>query len=303
MARPYYLALGLTLSAVQAAGPVDPMAATNECLVCHNNESFAIREPSGSVRSLYVEPRRFFDSVHAAKGCDACHAGFGTGPHNHVALGDLPPEWQPVLANRPDRERSAIAACMNCHPKESKAYLGSIHGEVAAKGSTDVPLCNDCHGNHYIHPRDDLESQVNPGNVPATCAKCHANALVMARYDVRTNVVQTFEASFHGQKSLLGEQRAAVCVSCHGVHDIRSPADPLSRVYSGNLVTTCGQCHMGASDRFVRSFKHTVPDSATAPLVYWVSRFYVVMIYLTIGMMLGYVALDFRRRRQVGVGR
>ncbi len=36
---------------------------------------------------------------------------------------------------------------------------------------------------------------------------------------------------------------AATCVSCHGMHDIKSKTDPESRTYHLNIAATCASCH------------------------------------------------------------
>jgi formate dehydrogenase gamma subunit len=47
----------------------------------------------------------------------------------------------------------------------------------------------------------------------------------------------------HGLRSEQGVEAAANCTDCHGVHDLRSALDPLSKISSINVSATCGQCH------------------------------------------------------------
>ncbi|MCC7493589.1 MAG: hypothetical protein IT204_14640 [Fimbriimonadaceae bacterium] len=276
-------------------------AATGDagCLVCHSSRELAVIEPDGQVRSRYVDANRFASSVHGKRGCLECHAGFGVGPHGDPPVADLPEPWPDILRERSLAARSAVANCVRCHRSQAADYVQSVHAQTAATGDQQVPLCQDCHGSHYITPHDELESSTNPANVPATCARCHADSTVMASFNAQTNVVQTFETSFHGEKSALGSREAAVCTSCHGTHDIRRHEDPLSRVNPARVAVTCGQpsCHPGAGPQFAQAFSHQVPTTATAPVVFWVSWFYRLAIVGTIGGMLGYMLLDFRRRR------
>lgn len=275
---------------------------SNECLICHNNPSFVQRDDTGELRSLYVDPARFFHSVHGGVGCLGCHTTLAASPHVPSAspkrrLDVLPLQWQRMVAVRPERQRVAVAGCMGCHPKEAEGFAESIHGTKAAQGDRSVPLCHDCHSAHYVDPAQDIESSVNPEQVTKTCAYCHSDARRMARFNVTTAVVTTYETSFHGKKRSLGGSQAAVCTSCHGVHDIRAPEDPRSSVNPANAPATCGQCHPGADAAFAASFKHQVPERATSPVVYWVGRLYQVVIVVTIGVMLLYIVLDVYRTR------
>jgi hypothetical protein len=255
----------------------------------------------GEVRSMFVDPQRFYDSSHAGIGCNGCHGAVGSGPHGPVDASMLTDQQQRMLASRPPIQQVAIAACMGCHAVEAAQFAESIHATSAIANPTgDQPLCDDCHTAHYVNPADDLESSVSHQNVAQTCADCHADALTMTHHDVRTDVVTTFTTSFHGAKGQLGQAGAAVCTSCHGVHEIRAPADPRATVNPANVASACGQdgCHPGADERFASSFTHELPERPYAGLVTLARMLYQVAIYATIGLMLFLVALDFARRRR-----
>ena len=79
--------------------------------------------------------------------------------------------------------------CMTCHSDEKmmaknnvttvavKSYMESYHGKNYHLGFPEkVAGCADCHTAHSVLPQDDPESSVNPANLVATCAKCHASA-------------------------------------------------------------------------------------------------------------------------------
>jgi len=64
---------------------------------------------------------------------------------------------------------------------------------------------------------------------------------------LRVDQEREYYTSVHGR--LLkekGETRVATCISCHSVHGIRAPSDPLSSVYPSNVATTCAKCHASA---------------------------------------------------------
>jgi hypothetical protein len=270
---------------------------TTECLICHNNPKFALRDAAGQVRSLFVDPKRFYQSMHGSLECVDCHTNFSTDPHEvaHLPSGRKLPN-QEFLARTTHRNKAAVLACMNCHQREFKDYRESIHGQAVAQGDNDAPMCVDCHGQHTIPHVSSPESAVKDINVPATCAKCHTNALIMARHDVQTQTVETFEASFHGKKLALGSEEAADCTSCHGIHDIYRPDDPRSSVNPANRRHTCGKCHEGADETFAQGFTHILPSRQTEAVVYWIGRIYVWLIYVTIGGMAAYILLDLARR-------
>jgi predicted CXXCH cytochrome family protein len=76
----------------------------------------------------------------------------------------------------------------------------------------------------------------------------------MKRFNPGLRVDQESEyyTSVHGKLLKAGEQRVATCVSCHSVHGIRAPNDPLSSVYPSNVADTCAKCH-GSAD-YMRGF-------------------------------------------------
>jgi hypothetical protein len=85
--------------------------------------------------------------------------------------------------------------------------------------------------------------------IPAFCAKCHADAAYMKRFNPHTRVDQLSEyrTSVHGTLNAKGDERAAVCIDCHGVHGIRAVTDSRSSVYPTNVADTCAKCHADGS--------------------------------------------------------
>ncbi|HEX6737342.1 MAG TPA: cytochrome c3 family protein [Vicinamibacteria bacterium] len=223
--------------------------------------------------------RQAFDSVHQkllargdlhAPSCVECHGAHAVAP-----------------AGQP---RSAISrTCAACHEGISNAYARSVHGRALLEaGNADVPVCTDCHRGHAIaDPRTDTWLL----QTPELCGKCHTDPKVMGRYGLSTNVVQTYLADFHGVSASLtkgqgqkGARLAALCIDCHGVHDITRVADPASPVLKANLVKTCRKCHPGATENFPAAWlSHYEPSWKKAPLVYGVKVFYWIFIPFVIG--------------------
>jgi len=132
--------------------------------------------------------------------------------------------------------------CLACHgDKEAKGADGksiaveattfaqSVHGEMHLK-------CTDCHG--------DVSAQKLPHPEkprPVDCANCHQKA------------VAEYRSTVHGIARKGGNNVAATCTDCHGLHDIKRAKDPASRTNHANLEATCGKCH--GNDAMVASAK------------------------------------------------
>jgi predicted CXXCH cytochrome family protein len=215
--------------------------------------------------------------------CTDCHGAHDTGP--------------------PDVPRSKIPkTCERCHAEIYSIYAESVHGSALfGEGNPDVPTCTDCHGVH------DVEGpSTGPFHLfsPQICAECHADDELMRRYEISTEVFETYVSDFHGTTVVLFEALAPdqetnkpVCIDCHGVHDMRQVDDPESRVIKANLLATCQRCHPDASVNFPSAWlSHYVPTRENAPLVFYVNLFYTILIPGLIGGMLVFVVSDGIRR-------
>jgi hypothetical protein len=162
-------------------------------------------------------------------------------------------------------------SCIACHSTLEarfsdpvKAFEHDIH---RAKGLS----CTDCHGgnsknNDKAGAKDRMWGYVGrptPQQLPSFCGKCHSDVDLMKRFNpsLRVDQVQEYYTSVHGKRLRTGDFKVATCVSCHGVHGIRSPGDPQSAVYPLNVAETCAKCHANAdymrgyeipSDQYVR---------------------------------------------------
>ena len=61
-----------------------------------------------------------------------------------------------------------------CHAEVVDQYRESKHGQLAAKGSPDAPVCKDCHSPHGTLSKNDSASPTFSRNVPALCATATA---------------------------------------------------------------------------------------------------------------------------------
>jgi predicted CXXCH cytochrome family protein len=156
------------------------------------------------------------------------------------------------------------SSCIECHIKlddtrlsaPAKLFDNDIH---KSRGLS----CNDCHGGDPNADTKEAAKDPSKGylgkpktlDIPAYCGKCHSDANLMKRFNpsLRVDQEKEYYTSVHGK--LLkekGETRVATCISCHSVHGIRAPSDPLSSVYPANVAETCSKCH--ASADYMRPF-------------------------------------------------
>jgi len=286
-----------------ASNPWQPL----DCTDCHDRYTFPHPELSvGSERAYNLERYRFCaechqrnyeraeDSVHGDAIAEGnSEAAVCTDCHGAHAI--------PV----PDEPRERIShTCEQCHSTIFAEYAQSVHGEALLVDSNpDVPTCIDCHGVHDIsRPTTILARNLSP----ELCARCHGDPDLMAKYDISTDVLETYVADFHGKTVTLFEHQSpdaetnkAVCFDCHGVHSIRQPDDPEAGI-KANLLTTCRQCHPDATENFPDAWtSHFKPTLENNTLVYLVNQFYTIIIPATVGFF-GFLVLTdiYRRLRQ-----
>jgi cytochrome b subunit of formate dehydrogenase len=271
------------------AAKVNPRNLAATCGGCHADPALG----KGNGIKLVQPLAAYAASVHArgvAKGehaatCSACH-----GAHDVLAAADA--KSRVNRANVPK-------TCSACHGEIATAFAGSVHGQAAANGVTESPICTDCHGEHRILGPADEGSPVYASNVPKmTCGRCHGDLRLSEKFGLKSTAVAAFEDSFHGLAARSGNATVANCASCHGVHDILPSSDPRSHISPANLSATCGECHPGAGTSFAIGEVHVQPeDRASAhPAVYWIRTIYLWLIALTIGGMLLHNGLDFYRK-------
>jgi len=283
-------------------GPVDI-----PCVLCHTNITEFPHEPIDvpDLRAWTLERNQACANCHdvqAVSGKDNVHAeALAAGQREAAVCTDCHDAHN---ANKPVAHTPEIAdTCGECHGEIYELYEGSVHGEALLTGNRDVPTCTDCHGVH------DLEGPSLPEFhlfSPRICADCHEDPELMGKYDIRADTFDTYIADFHGTTVVLFEALApdqetnkAVCVDCHGVHNIQSADDPNSQTFKDNILGTCQRCHPDATANFPSSWLgHYTPSPDSALLVWLAAWFYKIVIPITISGMLAYVAmLTYRSRR------
>ncbi len=144
--------------------------------------------------------------------------------------------------------------CIECH----KSLDGSAGRLPADKIEGDVHFkrglsCSDCHGGDptkedFTEAKDPAKGFIGKpkrSDIPNFCGKCHADPAYMRRFNpnIKTDQLTKYNESQHGKLNAEGDQKAAVCISCHGVHGIRETNDPLSPTFITNIPRMCASCH------------------------------------------------------------
>jgi hypothetical protein len=242
------------------------------------------------------------DSVHQsalaggntnAAVCTDCHNPHTQTPLTNAATGELLPSARTEIPQ----------ICARCHSTIYDTYQQSVHGAaLTEQGNQDVPTCINCHGVHNIQDPTTASFRLDS---PEMCGKCHTNTTLMSKYDIPTNVLNTYVADFHGTTVTLFEKTSPdqptnkpVCFDCHGVHSIKKVDDPVYGLeMKTNLLTTCQRCHPDASANFPDAWmSHYIPSPTHYPIVFYVNLFYKIFIPTVIGGMAVYVASDIVRR-------
>jgi Cytochrome c3 len=157
------------------------------------------------------------------------------------------------LAPAPAVAQSQETACVACHTMleddASAAWARDVHRDAGLG-------CESCHGGDpdaslFEDPDVSMSEQAGfhpaPGRLEVAdfCARCHADAEFMKRYDPQARVDQLTEyrTSGHGRKNAGGDPNPATCTDCHGAHGVLPVTSPEAPVYAINVPETCARCH------------------------------------------------------------
>ncbi len=146
--------------------------------------------------------------------------------------------------------------CITCHAalegdlaKPANLFEADTHHQAGLS-------CADCHGGD---PHDESMNAMSPAKgfrgapkksqTPDFCARCHADAAYMHRFNpkLRVDQLSQYLTSVHGKRLKQGDSKVAACVDCHGVHNILAVSDTRAPVYPTNVAATCGRCHADAA--------------------------------------------------------
>jgi hypothetical protein len=132
--------------------------------------------------------------------------------------------------------------CGICHPDVRVRFEQGVH----AREGFD---CTSCHGGNagaatvQAAHRPPFTGRPRRRDIPALCARCHADLARMTPYNIPADQYALYLTSQHGLRLAKGDESVAVCTDCHGAHDILRKDDPKSSVFPRNVPATCGRCH------------------------------------------------------------
>lgn len=148
-------------------------------------------------------------------------------------------------------------SCFDCHrvmEGTSRIFTNDIHFAMSIS-------CATCHGGDQTETNMNVAMNASRGfklrvtrqGVPEFCGHCHSDHTYMSSYerDPRVDQLTRYQAGVHGRLLAGGRKRAAECVDCHGIHNIRKVDDPLSSASPQRISETCAKCHESTAKAFV----------------------------------------------------
>ncbi|NOZ48151.1 MAG: DUF4405 domain-containing protein [Chlorobi bacterium] len=258
---------------------VYPTHLATTCGKCHDNKKFnqkfnsAVKQP-GKMYALSIHGILVAKGDTNAPTCVTCH-----GVHD--------------IKNR-IMQGSKIASinisktCGKCHVNEKAKYEKSIHWIAVKKGVREAPTCNDCHSEHSMQAINTIDKREDLKKIQdETCLECHQNLLLNKRYGLESGNAHSYKDSYHGLAVERGDDDAAMCVDCHGVHDILPKYLKDSKVNENNVLNTCKKCHTNATEVFAKSYSHTNEENSQAGFIENIVRkIYLWLIIIVVGGMI-----------------
>ncbi|MEN8155425.1 MAG: cytochrome c3 family protein [Bacteroidota bacterium] len=208
----------------------------NSCMKCHKDEQIH-KLAKGDTVSLFVDSHILPNSVHKNIHCTKCH----TEVTDHLE--------RPCSTNRP-------VDCSSCHAEVFDMYFKSGHGQAHYHEQENAPYCTDCHGTHGTKSRYDDTSPVYRTAIPKLCGDCHKeDGKAPATTDLKeVNAFSDYSSSVHGMGlTEKGLTVSAVCTDCHTTHLMLKDTHEESSVHPANVQQTCGKCHKGIYDQYLKS--------------------------------------------------
>ncbi len=185
--------------------------------------------------TLYIAPDAFDGGAHPNNKCIDCHSDAARLPHS------------------PNLNTKTCAT--ECHKQEAEQFPKSAHFEALQKGDPLAPTCASCHGGHKILKISDATSPQHRLNSIFLCADCHEKHMkdTPSGYKPRSHI-EAYLHSAHGKAiAQSGLVAAPTCSDCHSAHAVRPVKDPDSPVSRHNVYQTCGRCHVGVLNTYLKS--------------------------------------------------
>lgn len=182
---------------------------------------------------LLVRPEALKGSVHEGLHCVDCHTDAAALPH------------------APALNRATCATA--CHEKAASAYEGGAHNAALQRRNKLAPTCASCHGSHEILKVSDRRAAQNKLNSLHLCGDCHEKHAPNGTADPAAHITSYLGSTHAKALTKSGLPMAATCSDCHSAHGVLPAKDAASTVNRANVPGTCGKCHVGVLEEYVKS--------------------------------------------------
>jgi hypothetical protein len=195
------------------------LSKNNKCLRCHSRERTKTLE-DGTELSLQIHGEEFTGSAHGKVYCTSCHESIESRGRHPSSKTNV------AITSQRDLAKEMNQSCRKCHAENYAQFEGSIHYNLITQGSTEAPLCSDCHSAHAIRTAEQLQLETG-----YPCRQCHEP------------IYTAYRESVHGSARLSGNQirdehiQAPICSDCHSSHQVT--AMEIGDVLRGQ----CFACH------------------------------------------------------------
>lgn len=226
----------------------------SECLWCHGDPSLGERSgeellsmvrlppgprrprPAAEIPSLVTPEKVLLESAHSNLECVECHRSIHSLPHD---------------------QRLPTVDCGECHGEVVAEIAKGPHAVPETLDGKLRPACRDCHGPaHAIRPPQPTRSYDRMLAIVRACTPCHDEAGAVADGEVAGSgsAVHTYRENVHGRALFdKGLPASATCADCHGPHSVLPPGSPESPLSPARAPATCGGCHAGIEEVFLKS--------------------------------------------------
>ena len=138
-------------------------------------------------------------------------------------------------------------ACIECHDTEGESYHKTIHAKAQnPRTPAAAHGCETCHGPGSVHAEDPSIpgsirrfKAMQPRDVSDTCLTCHSRG---------THAF--WKGSQHDSRNLS-------CISCHSVHE---PKSPEAQLKAASELELCATCHRQESMKIRRASHMPLPE-------------------------------------------
>ncbi len=305
------------------------------CLLCHKYPGLSRIDKDGNMKLMFVNEDIFSKSVHAKVKCEGCHTDITKIPHEPAKPVDclvtchiIEPTSELKFSHKSVKEylndsvhakvdsqgnlknhSEDMPSCKDCHENPLFRPLAFIKKVRPGIAEDAMGRCRVCHEKEdfifrfYNHITTRLHKSRSPLNIAQSCAKCHDDADLVKRHNLRMMAGSSYGETFHGKAANLLSESIPDCLDCHvvkgkSVHQMYANTDQRSSTHLDNRSKICNSqdCHPTASVKFANYQVHPVFNKEKSPVIYWFTTFFYILTGGTLLPLMGVMFLDLLRR-------